>query len=63
MVSTLNRLNRNNNIVRLHRIKLKEEPTIKEMVNQNASLMKEVDVLLTEEGSMSIQYVQTSAVK
>ena len=56
-IVTLNQLNRNNNVVRLHRIKLAEKPTINKMVNQNASLMKEVDVLLTEKGSMSIQYV------
>ena len=56
MVSTLNRLNRSNNIVRLHRIKLKENPTINEMVNQITSLMKEVDVLLNERGSTSTQY-------
>ena len=56
MVSTLNRLNRSNNIVRLHRIKLKENPTINEMVKQNTSLTKEADVLLSEKGSTSTQY-------
>ena len=57
MIVTINQLNRNNNLVRLHRIKLADRPTMKKMVNQNASLMKEVDVLLTETGSISIQYV------
>ena len=57
MIVTLNRLNCNNNLVRLHLIKLAEKPTVNTMGNQNASLMKEVDVLLTERGSMSIQYV------
>merc|ERR1719242_2295301 len=58
MISTMNRLNRNNNIARLHRIKLKEEPTIAEMVNQVASLMKEADTLLDEPGSVTIRYLQ-----
>lgn len=58
MITTMNRLNRNNNIARLHRIKLKQEPTIDEMVKQIHSLMKEVDVLLTEKGSITIQYLQ-----
>merc|ERR1719242_727256 len=58
MISTMNRLNRNNNIARLHRVKLKEEPTIQEMVNQIESLMKEADVLQAEKGSVTIQYVQ-----
>merc|ERR1719361_3145329 len=58
MISTMNRLNRNNNIARLHRIKLKEEPTIQEMVNQIASLMKEAETLQTEKGSITIRYLQ-----
>merc|ERR1719361_2932989 len=58
MILTMNRLNRNNNIARLHRIKLKEEPTIAEMVNQVASLMKEADTLLDEPGSVTIRYLQ-----
>ena len=57
MIVTLNRLNHNNNLARLHRIKLAEKLTINKMATQNASLMKEVDVLLSEKGSMSIQYV------
>merc|ERR1719361_593075 len=58
MINTMNRLNRNNNIARLHRVKLKEEPTIQEMVNQIESLMKEADVLQAEKGSVTIQYLQ-----
>ena len=58
MISTMNRLNRNNNIARLHRIKLKEEPTINEMVNQIASLMKEAEVLQKEKGSITIRHLQ-----
>jgi len=58
MIATMNRLNRNNNIARLHRIKLKEEPTMKEMVNQIASLMKEADTLHSEQGSITIRYLQ-----
>ena len=57
MVTTLNRLNCSNNIVRLHRIKLKEKPTINEMVNQIRSLMREADVFLTERGSTSVHFV------
>ena len=56
MITTMNRLNRNNNIVRCHRIKLKNQPTINEMVCQIASLMKEVEVLQNEKGSMTIHY-------
>ena len=56
MVSTLNRLNRSNNIVRLHRIKLREQPSINEMVKQIKSLTKEADVMLNERGSTSTQY-------
>ncbi len=58
MILNHNQLNRNNNIVRLHRIKLQERPTINEMVNQTASLMKEADILAQEEGS--ILYYQYS---
>ena len=60
MISSLNQLNRNNNIVRLHRIKLKEGPTMNEMVKQIATLMKEVEVLLTEKGSMTVHYAQAN---
>ena len=63
MVATMNRLHRSNNLVRLHRIKLKEEPSINEMVNQIASLIKEADVLLTAKGSMSIEYAQKNVAK
>ena len=58
MITTMNRLNRNNNIVRCHRIKLQDEPTIKVMMKQFASLMVDVEMLKTERGSMSIQYGQ-----
>jgi len=63
MISTMNRLNRNNNIARLHRIKLKEEPTINEMVNQMASLMKEAEVLQKEKGSITIRYLQDKTLR
>jgi len=56
MISTMNRLNRTNNIVRLHRIKLKPEPTVKVMLSQIALLMKESDVLKAGTGSITIQY-------
>ena len=58
MISTMNRLNRNNNIVRCHRIKLEDQPTIKVMLKQIASLIDDVDVFKTEQGSMRIQYGQ-----
>ena len=63
MISTMNRLNRNNNVARLHRIKLKEEPTINEMVNQIASLMKEAEVLQKEKGSITIRYLQDKTLR
>jgi len=56
LINTMNRLNRTNNIARLHRIKLKAEPTLKVMMNQLALLRKESDVLRMETGSMTIQY-------
>ena len=63
MISTMNRLNRNNNVARLHRIKLKEEPTIGQMVNQIASLMKEAEVLQKEKGSITIRYLQDKTLR
>ena len=63
MISTMNRLNRNNNIVRCHRIKLQDEPTIKVMMKQFASLMDDVEMLKTERGSMSIQYAHKPDIK
>ena len=63
MITTMNRLNRNNNIVRCHRIKLQDEPTIKVMMKQFASLMVDAEMLKTERGSMSIQYGQKPDVK
>ena len=56
MISTMNRLNRTNNIARLHRIKLKAEPTLKVMLNQIALLMEDSEVLKKEKGSIDIQY-------
>lgn len=63
MITTMNRLNRNNNIVRCHRIKLKNQPTIKVMLKQIALLMVDAEMLKTERGSMSIQYGQEMDVK
>ena len=63
MIDTMNRLNRNNNIVRCHCIKLKDQPTIKMMMKQIELLMVDVEMLKTERGSISIQYAEEYDVK
>merc|ERR1711920_200274 len=47
MILTMNQLNRTQNNVRLHRVKLMEEPTVEEMLGQIALLMGETALLLT----------------
>ena len=55
MISTMNRLNGNNNVVRCHRIKLKDGPTIKVMLQQIGTLMNDVLTMLSKEQTISTQ--------
>eukprot|EP00485_Elphidium_margaritaceum_P011572 CAMPEP_0202686790 /NCGR_PEP_ID=MMETSP1385-20130828/2558_1 /ASSEMBLY_ACC=CAM_ASM_000861 /TAXON_ID=933848 /ORGANISM="Elphidium margaritaceum" /LENGTH=345 /DNA_ID=CAMNT_0049341447 /DNA_START=131 /DNA_END=1168 /DNA_ORIENTATION=- len=45
-----------NNIIRLHRIKLKQEPSVDAMLKQFQSLIKEASDIHAEPGSVTIQY-------
>jgi len=56
LIATMNRLNRSNNVARLHRIKLVERPTIQQMIHQMQSLMDEAVTLRAARSSVSIQY-------
>lgn len=45
-----------NNIIRLHRVKLKKKPSITDMINQMNVLQKEAAIMNTECGSITIRY-------
>jgi len=55
MLETQNRLNRNNNVVRLHRVKLKDRPRVQDILSQIAMLMVEAAALLHAQQSVTIQ--------
>lgn len=55
MLCSINQMNRSNNEVLLHRIKLKQNPTIHEMLKQNESMINEVDTLKIAKKSITIQ--------
>jgi len=53
MLVAKDRVNGNNNVVRLHRVKLMEKPAILQMVGQNLNLVKKAALLSTVEGEIS----------
>jgi len=55
MVETQNRLNRNNNIVRLHRVKLKKHPRLEDILSQIAMLTVEAEALFHAEEPITIR--------
>jgi len=55
MLETQNRLNRNNNVVRLHRVKLKKHPRIEDILSQIAMLTVEAEALLHAEEPITIR--------
>ena len=55
MIESQNKLNRNNNIVRLHRVKLKNRPRIEDILSQIAMLMVEAEALFNAEHSITIR--------
>jgi len=57
MAVTQNRLNCNDNVVLLHRVKLMERPNIQQMVKQHAALRKEAPVLFAARESVTIRHV------
>jgi len=54
MLETQNRLNRNNNVVRLHRVKLKKRPRVEDILGQIAMLMVEAEALLHAQQPITI---------
>ena len=55
MLETQNKLNRNNNIVRLHRVKLKKHPRIEDILSQIAMLMVEAEPLFHADQPITIR--------
>jgi len=55
MLETQNLLNRNNNVVRLHRVKLKKHPRIEDILSQIAMLTVEAEALLHAEEPITIR--------
>ena len=60
MLCSINQMNRSNNLVLLHRIKLKQNPTIHEMMKQNASMINKVDALKTAKEPVTIHDTRQS---
>jgi len=55
MLETQNRLNRNNNVVRLHRVKLKHRPRAEDILSQIAMLMVEAEALFHAKQPITIR--------
>jgi len=55
MLETQNQLNRNNNIVRLHRVKLKKDPRLEDLLSQIAMLMVEGEALFHADQPITIR--------
>jgi len=55
MLETQNKLNRSNNIVRLHRVKLKKHPRIEDILSQIAMLMVEAKALFNADQPITIR--------
>ena len=54
MLEAQNKLNRNNNVVRLHRIKLRKQPKVQQMMEQIAMLIRESEALRDQQSSITV---------